>query len=298
MYFGKIGFIWLFCALLAVPLAPAAAAKCKVSDLQACLDSACDGDMDAGARCYLCGTSAAKRPEAVKYALGDTPEMQALSVGKSSKNTLSDKDLKSAPKDPGERYQWATRECLKKLKDCDAEDVSGNYDKLIDQACKVALGESEYGAAMKKAAVKKTSEQCDSDLSLCLLSADKCDGNMLKCETDDDFNRNFSACMVDATGCGDFTTTLRDKMKKSRDDMVAKKDGNIDNLVELKQMERRGKLESANNMCKTGKDACIAEMCAVFPNGLDAKGLCADAEEKILATNACKYVDLACDKLK
>ena len=300
MYSRKISFIWLFCALFAaLPAGAAFAAKCKVSDLQACLDSACSEDLEPSSRCYLCGTSAAKKPAAEKYALGDTPAMQSLSVGKSSKNTLSDKELKGAPNEPGERYRWATVECLKKLKDCESEDVEDNYDKLIDQACKIALGDADYAASMKKAAVKKTADQCSSELSICLLATNKCDGNMLKCEEDDEFNRNFSACMVEAVGCGEFTTTLRDKMKKSRDDMVAKKESRISDLVALKKMEREEKFESAKKMCASGgKDGCIAEMCGNFPNGLDANGVCADAEEKIWATNLCKFVDLACDKLK
>jgi hypothetical protein len=300
MYLRKISFIWLFFVLFAATFASAfAAAKCKQSDLLACLDSVCSEDMEPTSRCYLCGTSAAKKPKAADYALGDSPVMQSLSVGKSSKNTISDKELKSAPKDPGERYQWATKECAKKIKDCEPEDVSDNYDKLIDQACKVALNDTEYEASLKKAAVKKTAEQCASDLNACLLASNKCDGNMLKCETDEEFNRNFSACMVLATGCDEFTTTLRDRMKKSRDEMVAKKDGNLDDLVSLKKMERERDMKTAKNLCSgAGKEMCVAEVCGNFPNGLDANGLCADPEEKILAANLCKFVDIACNKLK
>ncbi|MDR1071123.1 MAG: hypothetical protein LBL21_00565 [Rickettsiales bacterium] len=298
MFFGKIKFIGIVFALAALCAPPGFAAKCKISDLQKCLDSACYDDMDSGSRCYMCGTSLAKKPEKQKYALGDTPEMKSLSVGKSSKNTISDKDLKNAPADPGDRYKWATAECVKKLKDCSPEDATENYDKLIDQSCKIALGSSDYEASLKKAAVKKTADQCGADLSVCLLSASKCAGNMLNCEEDGEFNRNFSACMVEASGCDEFTTTLRDKMKKQRDDMVAKKESRLSDLVRLRRMEREENLAAANRICNGGKDACVLEMCGNLPNGLDENGLCGDSEEKIMAASLCKFVDIACDKIK
>ncbi|MDR3208777.1 MAG: hypothetical protein LBT45_02920 [Rickettsiales bacterium] len=298
MFLGRIKFFGIAFALVLLCASHGFAAKCKVSDLQKCLDSACHDDMDSGSRCYNCGTSLAKRPEKQKYALGDTPEMKSLSVGKSSKNTISDKDLKKAPSDPGERYKWATAECVKKLKDCSPEDATENYDKLIDQSCKIALGDSDYESSMKKAAVKKTSDQCNAELSLCLLSAGKCDGNMLKCEEDDEFNRNFSACAVEAAGCGEFVTALRDKMKKQRDDMVAKRESRLSDLVKLRRMEREEKLAAASRICNGGKDACILEMCGNLPNGLDENGLCGDGEEKIMSATLCKFVDIACDRLK
>jgi hypothetical protein len=151
---------------------------------------------------------------------------------------------------------------------------------------------------MKKAAVKKTSDQCGADLSVCLLSESKCAGNMLNCEGDDEFNRNFSACMVEASGCGDFVTTLRDKMKRQRDDMVAKKESRLADLVNLRRMEREEKMASAKRVCNGGKDACVLEMCGNLPNGLDENGLCGDGEERIMAATLCKFVDIACDKIK
>ncbi|MDR2269230.1 MAG: hypothetical protein LBD94_03545 [Rickettsiales bacterium] len=299
MSFGKIRFVAVFVALALASFARSFAAKCKVSDLQACLDSACYDSLDGGSRCYMCGTSAAKKPAKEKYALGDAPQMQTLSVGKSSKNTISDKDLKKAPEDPGERYQWATSECIKKLKDCTTDDATENYDKLIDASCKIALGESDYAATMKKASEKKTSDQCSGELSVCLLDVSKCGVNMLNCEEDSEFNRNFSICMSDASGCGDFATVLRDKMRKTRDDMVAKKESRLSDLVALRQMERKEKFESANRLCTDGgKDGCILEMCGNFPMGLDENGLCSDPEEKIWAASLCKFVDIACNKLK
>jgi hypothetical protein len=298
MFFEKIKFIGIFVALAVVCAPDGFAAKCKTSDLQKCLDSVCLDDMDSGSRCYMCGTSVAKKPEKQKYALGDTPEMQSLSLGKSSKNTISEKDLKKAPSEPGERYQWASAECVKKLKDCSPDDVTESYDKLIDQSCKIALGASDYEASMKKAAIKKTSNQCDSEISLCLLSENKCGGNMLNCEEDSEFNRNYSACAVEASKCDEFVTTLRDKMMRQRDDMVAKKKSRLSDLVKLRQLEREEKMAAAGRVCNGGKDACIIEMCGNLPNGLDENGLCGDRNEKIWASSMCKFVDIACDRLK
>jgi hypothetical protein len=290
--------------ILMVAFLPSAAlaAKCGVSDLQKCLDSACaeNIEMDPAERCYQCGTAAAERPKAAEYKLGgDTPGMRSLSVGKSSKNTLSDKELKSAPKDPGERYRWATAECLKKLSDCSAEDAADNYDILIERSCKAALGESEYAASIGKAAVKKTQNQCLAELNECLLSDAKCGGDMLACEGDGEFDRNFSACAAEASGCGDFMTALRASAKGSLESMVARKESRLADLVALRQNERREKFESANRLCAAGgKDGCILEMCANLPNGLNEDGLCGDPNEKIWAANLCRFVDIACDKLK
>ncbi|MDR1027537.1 MAG: hypothetical protein LBL46_03930 [Rickettsiales bacterium] len=292
--------IGVFAAVFALAFLPSvgAAAKCKISDLQKCLDSACYDELDAGSRCYMCGTSAAKKPEKEKYALGDTPEMQTLAVGKSSKNTLSDKELKKAPTDPGSRYQWATDECLAKLKDCDAEEVADNYDKLIDASCKIAMGESEYAESMKKAAVKKTRENCQAEMNVCVLADKRCGGNMLKCETDEVFNREVSACLVEVSGCGDFMTDLRNFAKRTRDDMVKKNESRLADLILLRQNERKNKMEMAQRLCGGGgKDGCIMEICGNLPTGLDENGQCG-AAEKIWANAFCKFVDVACDKLK
>ena len=293
--------IGVLSVLVLMPLS--ANAACRVSDLLQCLDSVCaeNVDMEPGARCYSCGTSAAKRPEKTEYKLGgDTPGMQSLAVGRSSRNTISDKELKNAPKDPGDRYKWATVECAKKVNSCTADDVSDNYDKLIDASCKIALGESEYAAVMKNAKdSKKTAPQCESELSACLLAPTKCDATMLKCELDADFNRLFAVCMSEASGCGDFTTTMRDNIKKQRDDMVAKKNNRINELIQLKKMERQEELESANRLCSAGgKESCIIDMCANLPTGLNSNKQCADADERMWAASLCKFVDTACNRLK
>jgi hypothetical protein len=291
----KIGF---FLIMLAPSIA--AAAKCKISDLQKCLDSACaeNIDMEPGARCYLCGSSMAKRPEKTEYNLGgDTPGMQSLDLGKSSKNTISDKDLKKAPAEPGARYAWATRECVKKLKDCAPEDATDSYDKLIDQSCKIALGETEYEASRKKAAVKKTEAQCNAELTGCLLAESKCDSNMMKCEEDGDFNDNFSACMVDAAGCGDFASALRDKVRKWRDEMVEKKDARIDELAARRRAERAARMDAAKQACEFGKQQCAMEMCGNMPNGLSG-GACPDKLEFQWASSLCQFMDVACGKIK
>jgi hypothetical protein len=277
------------------------AATCKVSDLQKCLDSVCalNIDLDAGDRCYSCGTSAAKRPEVKKYALGDNPVMQSLSVGKSSKNTLSDKELKNAPTDPGEKYQWATDQCINKIPNCTAEDVTNIYDKFIQQSCKVAMGDAAYAAALKTASIKKTSETCNSEFNICLLNDSKCGSDMLKCEEDSEFNRNFSACITEVSGCDDFASNMRDQMIASRNSMVEKKESRLSDLVKLHQMERENKFNSAKRLCDAGgMDGCILEMCGNMPNGLDEDGQCSDPDERMQSQSLCKFVSIACDKLK
>ena len=283
----------VFLLFFALSFSDGWAAMCRISDLQKCLDSVCAQNADPSERCYACGTSAAVRPTS------SAPVMQSLALGTSSKNTLSASELKNAPVDPGERYQWATSECLKKLKDCTAENVTNNYDKLIEQSCKVALGDAEYAASMKKSSVKKTSNQCNSEISRCLLGSARCDSNMLKCQVDAEFDRNFSACMAEVSGCDEFLQDLRSTMLNSRNRMISEKDSRITDLIKLKQLEREEKMASARRLCTSGGKAdCILEICGNMPIGLDEDGKCSNQNERQWATSLCKFVDIACDRLK
>jgi len=275
------------------------AAKCKISDLTKCLDSVCYDGIDQGSRCWQCGTSAAKKPAAIEYALGDSPVMQSLSVGVSSKTSISAKELKSAPDDPGERYKWATKQCLAKLTDCTTDEADDNYDPLIQQACKAVMGEQEYAAALKKVQTKKTEEQCLAEIQNCVLRDDKCGSDLLNCSADSAFDQNVAYCAADANGCSDFISKIRANLQTSKDDMLAKRKTRISDFQKRKADERLAKMNAANAMCGNGgKNGCIIEICGNMPNGLGDEGFCADQEEERVAGILCKFVDTACDRMK
>ena len=124
---------------------------CSVANLTRCLDSACAINIGANpaARCQYCGSSAAGKPSTANV-------MKNISAGSVTKYILSDKELKKAPSDPGERYVWATKQCLKKLKDCTPDDVSDNYDSLIEKSCTAAGIAAEMTRLTDEAKIEKT----------------------------------------------------------------------------------------------------------------------------------------------
>ena len=290
----------LFFALAAFGLTDGYA-RCRVQDLLQCLDSVCAPNIGTspGARCYTCGTAAAPRPATPDHGMGEAMGMQALALGTSSRNAVPERELRSAPTDPGERYQWATRQCIQRVSTCSAYDVEEHYDPLIQQSCRIAMGDAEFLAQMERARERRTEEECTSEFNLCLLDSGRCGGDMLACETGEDFNRNFSACMVEVTGCDDFSTTLRTAMLAARDRMIATRDSRLEDLVALRRMERENRREMADRMCLPGGMAgCVAEMCGNLPTGLDDGGYCTDQNERMWSTNLCRFLETACARLR
>jgi len=122
---------------------------------------------------------------------------------------------------------------------------------------------------------------------------------MLACKDDAEFNRNFSICAADATGCVDYMTELRAALLASRDEMAKKSKSRLTDLVALRQNERKERFERMSRSCQSaGKAACVAEICGNLPKGSNDGGACNNPNEKIWATNFCKFVDIACNKLK
>ena len=126
---------------------------CSVANLTRCLDSVCAINIGANpaARCQYCGSSSAGEPT-------KSTAMKSVSAGASAKYIISDKELKKAPSDPGERYVWGTKLCLEKLSGCTPDDVEENYDNLIEQSCKAAGISADFVNLAKKANEKKSSQ--------------------------------------------------------------------------------------------------------------------------------------------
>ncbi len=287
MKYHKIFFVALFtCAHIAATVA--APARCSKQNLTRCLDSACAINIGSNpaARCQYCGTSDAGTPQTGKKA------MKSVSAGKSSKNTLSDKELKNAPSDAGKRYMWASGECLKKLPDCTTEDISDVYDKLIEQSCTAAGVAMKISAATSAINTKPTKSKCQASITKCMNT--NCGIGFDKCAADSDFDRAISQCATESVGCDEYLADLRGEINATRTQQLADNNNAIEGLTKAYQDNRKTRVNSAQNSCKNKNalNKCVENICAT-----NMVGKCEGADEKIMASNLCKYWDTACATL-
>ncbi|MDR1360775.1 MAG: hypothetical protein LBJ18_00480 [Rickettsiales bacterium] len=287
-----------FSCLFIVFGASRADAACSRANLNKCLDSACAINLTANpaARCQLCGTATAG-------AAAPEDGLKQLSIGANAKITFSDKELKKAPVNPGDRYAWATAGCIKKVEGCTPEDVSDNYDDLIEQSCRAAGVDAQLEGFLKKAATKKTKSACESEINLCIARGERCGGDWKACEFDEDLARVISQCAAEATGCDEFTPAIRISATSRRDAAIQAKDKVIANIVQDYQYAREEKIANAKKTCQTGsgKQACIQNMCAA-----NMRNKCQASEkdengilsELSMVKLLCQYYDTACTKIK
>lgn len=267
------------------------AATCSRINLTQCLDSACAINISSNpaARCQYCGTASAGSPS--------SSAMRSVSLGVSSKYILSEKELKNAPSDPGQRYAWATAECIKKISDCTADDVSEVYDSLIEQSCKAAgiTAEITSLSANLKKTVSKTS--CSDQIQSCLVADSKCGANFSGCKDDASFDSFFAACGVDATGCEAYISDIRTEMKTNRDNAIANSQTLINNVAKAYQNARAQKLSSAESSCTNdaGFNSCVQTVCAQ-----NMRNKCGDGyeSEKLMAETLCRFYKTACELMK
>lgn len=216
------------------------------------MDSVCaiNVGMNPAARCQYCGNSGAGTPPAQKG-------LKNISVGQSSKYALSDKELAVAPSDPGRRYIWATTECIKKVGNCTADDVSNIYDKLIEQSCKAAGADMQIDRAVADIGQKPSEYKCKQTLEICMNK--KCGTNFETCKTDSDIDRAASECATDATGCDEYVQGIKQDFKNARAKADANNEAAIQALVKSYQDGRETKLNKIVADCKNDatKRACI-----------------------------------------
>lgn len=268
-----------------------AATSCSRANLMRCLDSVCAINVSSNpaARCQYCGTASAGEPPA--------GGMRSVSVGASAKYNISDKDLKKAPKEPSERYSWAAAQCLKKVTGCTVDDVADVYDSLIEQSCKAAGIAAEMKSLAADAAVQRTASSCAADIKACIVGDNRCGADYSNCESDTDFNKHFASCGVEATGCDAYTSDIRDDIIALRDEMFENADAMIERIVVAYQNARASLMTNAKNQCadNSARDACIENVCATNMVNKCALGF---ESERALATQMCKFYDVACDTLK
>lgn len=265
---------------------------CSVANLTRCLDSACAINIGANpaARCQYCGSSAAGTP-------AKSTAMKNISAGTSAKYNISDKELKNAPSDPGERYVWATKICLTKVKDCTKEDVDDNYDSLIEKSCTAAGISAQFANLTKKATLTKSLSGCSTDIKSCIVNDKRCSADYRLCKSDADFDKYFSECGVAATGCESFLSQIRSELIKTRDAMITSANTILQSIVNTYQTSRNQKLQSAQSSCKdnSGFKKCVSSVCSInMPHKCDTNY----NYEENLAGQLCEFYKTACNRLK
>ncbi|MCR4917666.1 MAG: hypothetical protein K5912_01850 [Alphaproteobacteria bacterium] len=287
MNYRKIAFALCFTAFSGVA-ANAAPAKCSKINLTHCLDSVCNinGAINPAARCQYCGTANAGEP-LKKSGLTN------ITTGQSAKYTLNDKELKLAPNDPGQRYIWATQECIKKISECTTDDVSNAYDKLIEQSCKAAGVSAKITVANANLNKKVSKTQCDNTITVCITK--ECGSYFENCSDQADFDRSFSKCSTEATGCGDYLADFKKKHDTARLNSTETREKSLLALVEKYKTTRENKIAAAREACKkkTANTSCVERICAE-----NMKNKCEKKNEKVMAEQFCKYIDRACEFLK
>ena len=282
-------FIFLGCLFTTPTLVYGA---CSVANLTRCLDSVCAINIGANpaARCQYCGSASAGAP--IK-----SSAMKSISAGASSKYTISDKELKKAPSDPGERYVWGTKACLQKVSGCTADDVSDNYDSLIEQSCTAAGISAEFTELAEQVNEEKTSSSCSSEISSCIVNAKRCNANYRKCESDSEFDKYFSECSIASVGCDAYLKDIRARLISARDTSIANADKVLQTIIASYKSAREQKLAAAQTSCKNNaaKLDCVESVCKTNMRNRCEIGF---EYEKAVAEQLCKFYDTACGRLK
>lgn len=268
-----------------------AAPSCSQANLTRCLDSVCAINISSNpsARCQYCGTSGAGTPP--KNA------MRSVSAGSSAKYNISEKELKKAPKDPGERYAWATTQCIAKVSGCTPDDVSDTYDKLIEQSCTAAGVSAQMKKLQANIGKAKTKTTCESEITVCITDSKHCTSDYRNCEENADFDNFFSACSAQASGCDEHISEIRSDLIAERDSAIKGADALLAQIVTMYQNTRANQISNIKSGCKNDRafDECVQTVCA---NNMPNK--CGDGyerTEKASANALCEFHRLACDAI-
>ncbi|MBO4626091.1 MAG: hypothetical protein J5679_02325 [Alphaproteobacteria bacterium] len=286
--FKKFAFLAI-CSILAPCFAHAA---CSRANLTRCLDSVCAINISTNpaARCQYCGTADAGTPT-------NTGIKSVSAVGTSTKFLVPDKELQGAPTDPGQRYVWATNQCVKRVNGCSPDDVSSAYDKLIEQSCTAAGINAQMSTLTAQISKSKTKRTCSDEISTCVQADKNCHIDFSGCGDDTTFTRIFSACATNDTGCDEYTTDIRNELVANRTSINLGKTSIMESIVKSYQDARENKLNSMRKICNNnaGRESCIAMICEQrMPN----KCATESSNEKSMAADLCKFYDMACATLK
>lgn len=281
-------------ALFAYAFAPtySVSATCSRTNLMMCLDSACAINISSNpaARCQYCGTSDAGSPSTDNG-------LQKITLGMSSKYTLTEKELESAPSDPGRRYAWASAECIKKVGSCTPDDVTEIYDSLIEQSCKAAGITAQMESLRKELIETKSLSECTNSIMSCLMSDNRCKSDFSACTENADFDNFFSLCSTGLMGCDEHIPNIRASSLSDRNTAIANAQKLIESIAVEYQNARITKTNNATNMCtnNSGRESCIKTVCE---RNMEHKCGTGYDSERAMATELCKFYDIACETLR
>jgi len=265
---------------------------CSTTNLTRCLDSVCAINMGANtaARCQYCGSESAGNPPT-------EGSMKNITVGNYAKYTISAKELKKAPTDPGKRYIWATEQCLQKIADCTNEDVEETYDPLIEQSCTAAGIFIDNANLLKKANKVKNQTSCSAEINSCIISEKHCLAGYKNCESDADFDKYFSECSIATLGCDEYLAEIRSALISDRTNMLKSATAVLRGIVKGYQDRRQNDLSTKQLACKNSstKESCKKTFCLNNMRHKCDKGY---EYELQLVEQLCKFYDTACERLK
>lgn len=265
-----------------------AASSCSRANLTRCLDSVCAINISSNpaARCQYCGTSGAGIPP--------KNNMRSVSTG-STKYNISATELKKAPNDPGERYIWATQQCIAKVSGCTPDDVTETYDKLIEQSCTAAGVSAKMAQVQADARKTRTQSDCESEITSCLITDSACGADYSNCSENSDFDKFFAACGVQSAGCDEFISDIRTTLLSERDNTIKNADTILTKIITAYQNTRATKLADTRSDCDSDKkfDKCVETVCE---NNMPDK--CTDDSERVSAGLLCQFYKTACKTLQ
>ena len=274
--------------ILACSGAFAATQQCSRANLTRCLDSVCAINISSNpaARCQYCGTSNAGTPQNTK--------MKSVTVGASAKYTISEKDLKKAPTSPGERYAWATKQCIQKVAGCTPDDVTDTYDELIEQSCTAAGISAKMDILQSDLKKTRTKSDCESEITACIIDTSGCTADYRACKENSSFDRVFASCSAQASGCDDFTSEIRTTLLSARDNAIKNADTILARIVASYQVMRDETLAETLNNCNNNStyDKCVNTVC-----NRNMPDKCANEDEQVSAGLLYQFYKTACKTL-
>ena len=183
------------------------------------------------------------------------------------------------------------------MPDCNGEDVEDNYDSLIEQSCKAAGIAADFVKLAKEINTAKSKSECSTEISACVINNKHCLTDYRNCESDENFDKQFSDCGIISVGCDEYLSEIRSTLIAARDKAIKSADEILQKIVLAYQNARQTTLNSTRQACKdnSSKENCINSVCR---NNMRHKCEVGYDYEQVLANELCKFYDTACSRLQ
>jgi hypothetical protein len=182
---------------------------------------------------------------------------------------------------------------MQKIPGCTSDDINRVYNPLIETSCRAAADNMARNA--NAGPVLKTNAECQNEIVKCMSA--RCGANWTDCTDNSAFDQRWSTCLINAR-CDSATDTasMKTELNAMRTDYFARIDARITSNAATRKSERENRVRTTKTSCENGsaKRNCITNICGNLPNK------CANnhASENQMATNLCKFIDIACEQIK